>query len=143
MHNLSEAGQVKEGATVVLTNNGIGESYEVVGVLSPGSEKEIIILSSENDLFFSTTSAIAGVAWAKEVKFSNPTAFRCSKQPISLLETSATHDKRSAQDEYILKAKMELWARWGVTGMPSAKIRLAEAAWDAAIKAVREGDSQL
>lgn len=72
---------------------------------------------------------------------SSATSCHNKQSPTPDTEPGSTNlDK--AQDEasdYITRSKNEFWRRWGINGMPSAKIRLAEAAWDAALLAAKEG----
>ena len=73
MEDLTEAGQIKNGATIVLANDGAGEAYESIEVLNAGTDHEEILLEAKGNLYFITSMAIDGSSWAKDVKFHNPT----------------------------------------------------------------------
>lgn len=54
------------------------------------------------------------------------------------MTTDTKCDAATDKDTSVIDAaKARFWARWGVTGMPAAKIRLAEAAWEEAVKAAQ------
>ena len=73
MKALTEAGQVKNGATIVLSNEGNGEAYKNIEVLNAGTDHEEILLETEGNLYFITSLVIKGTSWAKDVKFINLT----------------------------------------------------------------------
>ena len=73
MNELKAAGQIKNGATIVLANEGAGESYENIEVLNAGTDREEILLERKGNLYFITSMAIKGTSWANDVKFHNPT----------------------------------------------------------------------
>ena len=72
MQNLTESGQIKAGATVVLAYKKEGQVHTVDEVLGAGSDREEILLDTKVNLYFITSMAVDGSSWAQDVKFSNP-----------------------------------------------------------------------
>lgn len=72
MRKLEKPGQIKKGATIVLSFNGEGQVHKAERILRSGKSDEEIILNKKRNLYFITEMAIEGTSWAKEVKFSNP-----------------------------------------------------------------------
>tara|TARA_R110002126_G_scaffold100103_1_gene231498 strand:+ start:294 stop:518 length:225 start_codon:yes stop_codon:yes gene_type:complete len=74
MHNLTKAGQIKNGAQILLSANGEGQAHTVDEVLHAGTDGEEILLNVKENLYFITSMAIDGTSWAKQVKFLNHNA---------------------------------------------------------------------
>lgn len=72
MRELTGAGQIQKGATVVLSFKGDGQVHTVDEVLSAGTNREEILLDTESNLYFITSKVVDGTSWAKQVKYSNP-----------------------------------------------------------------------
>ncbi len=66
---LTKAGQISSGDTVVIGYNNHPETHEVDEVLYPETSSEEILLDTEKNLYFITSMAIDGTSWAKKVKF--------------------------------------------------------------------------
>jgi len=71
MKQLTEAGQIQKGATIVLAYKGDGQAHTAVDILNSGTDREEILLDLDVNLYFITSMAINGSSWAKKVKFSN------------------------------------------------------------------------
>lgn len=71
MKQLTQAGQIKQGAKVQICNKGIWEAYHVDEVLNAGTDHEEIILDREINLYFITSMAIDGTSWVEKVQFFN------------------------------------------------------------------------
>jgi hypothetical protein len=68
---LTGEGQIKEGATVLLSYEG-SENIHIVEEILKHKTGEEILLETKGNLYFITSMAVDGTSWAKNVKYANP-----------------------------------------------------------------------